>query len=446
MIRFPENFEWGVATAAYQIEGGWQEDGKGEGIWDRFSHTPGRIWDGTTGDVACDFYHRYEEDIELAARMGIQVFRMSVAWARVIPHGTGEISEKGIEFYRKVLKCLKKHGIKAAVTIYHWDLPQALQDRGGWGNREIVEWYTEYARLLFNRLGDLVDYWITLNEPYVIAFAGYWTGEHAPGYRDYSLALRVVHHLLLSHGAAVKAYREEGLDAPIGITLNMSTFYPQNPEDKRDVEAAVLNRMQKNDLFAEPVMRGTYPQKLMGYLQKKGVVLPEICNGDMELIHQDIDFFGLNSYYPNTVKYDEDGWPVCSRVSRTGKTRTDADWEVNPEAMYELLMWIQDIYQPKRIIITENGVACNDWLCPDGHVYDPQRKDYLERYLQAIHRAIETGVNIEGYYYWCFTDNFEWAWGKSRRFGLIFLDYDTQQRIMKESAEWYADLIRHNGF
>lgn len=446
MIKFPKDFEWGVATASYQIEGAWNSDGKGESIWDRFSHTPGRIIDGTTGDVACDFYNRYEEDIEIAAKLGIQVFRLSIAWSRVMPGGTGEVSKAGIGFYKKVLQCLHDHNIKSAVTIYHWDLPQALQDRGGWGNREITGWYTEYAKILYRELGDLVDYWITFNEPYVVAFAGHWSGEHAPGCRDYSLALSVVHHQLLSHGAAVKAYRETSLKAPIGITLNMSMFYPQDPGDLKDVEAAKISRMQKNDIFAEPVMKGSYPKDFMDYMKKKNVVLPEIMEHDMELIHQKLDFLGLNSYYPNTVQYDKDHWPIAARTLRTGRTRTDADWEVNPQAMYELLMWIKNQYHPEKLIITENGAATNDWLNPDGRVYDPNRIDYIGRYLTAIRRAIDDGLNITGYYLWCFTDNFEWAWGLARRFGLVYIDYESQKRVPKESAYWYSEVIKNNGF
>ncbi len=446
MIKFPKNFQWGAATASYQIEGAWNIDGKGESIWDRFSHTPGRIIDQTNGDVACDFYHNYEKDIELAARLGIQVFRLSISWSRVIPDGVGEVSKAGIDFYKRVLQCLHDHNIKSAVTIYHWDLPQALQNRGGWGNREITQWYTEYAKVLFRELGDLVDYWITLNEPYVVAFAGHWTGEHAPGYRDYSLALSVVHHQLLSHGYAVKAYRETSLKAPIGITLNMSMFYPYDPEDPNDVEVAIISRMQKNDIFAEPVMKGSYPKEFIEYMKKKNVVLPKITGNDMEIISQKTDFFGLNTYYPNTVQYDKDNWPISARTIRTGTTRTDADWEVNPQAMYELLMWIQEQYKPESLIITENGAASNDWLSTDGKVYDPNRKDYLVRYLTAVKRAIDNGVNITGYYQWCFTDNFEWAWGKARRFGMVYVDYETQRRVPKESAYWYSDVIKNNGF
>ena len=446
MLSFPKNFEWGVATASYQIEGAWREDGKGESIWDRFAHIPGRIADEKNADITCDFYHRYEEDIKIAESLGIQVFRLSISWARVLPEGTGTVNTEGIRFYRNVLECLHRHHIKAAVTIYHWDLPQALQNRGGWANREIVGWFTEYAELLYREFGELVDYWITLNEPYVSSFAGHWTGEHAPGCRDFNLALQVVHHLLMSHGAAVMAYRKTGLTAPIGITLNMSTFYPANPGDPKDIEMTEFCRMQKNQLFAEPVMKGTYPKKLMDYLQSRGVLAPRIQDGDMELIHQKLDFLGINSYYPNRIAFDQDAWPIQSRTLRAPKLKTDANWEYNPQAMYELLIWIQSEYSPDKIIITENGIACNDWLHSDGSVPDPNRIEYLCQYLSKIHQAIQDGVPIGGYYLWSFTDNFEWAWGFDRRFGIVYIDYESQERVLKESAKWYEKVIANNGF
>lgn len=443
---FPEGFEWGTATASYQIEGAWKEDGKGECIWDRFSHTPGHIADGTTGDVACDFYHRYEEDIAILKKLGIQVYRLSIAWARILPEGIGKINRKGIDFYRSVLKSLHDNGIKAAVTIYHWDLPQKLQDRGGWTNREIVGWFTEYAKILYRELGDLVDYWITLNEPYCTAFAGYWEGRHAPGYHDYSMALQATHHLLMAHGAAVKAYRDTGLSAEIGITLNMQMAYPFRPENEKDVLAAKMMQLQTNSLYGDPVMKGEYPQELFQFLDKKGVRLPEIREGDLALCCQPLDFLGLNTYYVNYMKAEEDAWPIGGIAVKTGRPKTDADWERTPEGMYALLKWIQESYAPEKIIITENGAACNDWVSVDGAVRDPNRIDYLRRYLAEVHRAIQEGVPVKGYYVWCFCDNFEWAWGLSRRFGMIYVDYPTQKRIPKESAYWYADTIKNNGF
>ena len=443
---FPKGFEWGTATASYQIEGAWNEDGRGESIWDRFSHTPGRIDDRTTGDVACDFYHRYEEDIALLKKLGIQVYRLSIAWPRILPDGVGKVNPDGIAFYRRVLQCLHDNGIKAAVTMYHWDLPQKLQDRGGWANREIVGWFTDYVKVLYQELGDLVDSWITLNEPFCSSIVSYWQQRQAPGYHDYGMALQAVHHLLMAHGAAVKAYRETGLTAEIGITLNMQMAYPVREDNPDDVLAARMTQLQTNDLFGGPVMKGEYPQELFDFLEKKGVVLPEIHEGDLELCCQPIDFFGLNTYYVNYVKADERIWPLGGEPVKTGRPKTDADWERSPEGMYALLKWINQTYAPQKIIITENGAACNDWVDADGKVKDPNRIDYLRRYLAEVHHAIEEGVPVMGYYVWCFCDNFEWAWGLSRRFGMVYVDYETQQRIPKESAYWYAKTIENNGF
>jgi beta-glucosidase len=444
--QFPDGFEWGTASASYQIEGAWDADGKGESIWDRFCHIPGKINDNTSGDVVCDFYHRYEDDIKIVRDLGIKVYRLSISWPRILPDGTGTINEAGIAFYRKVLTCLRDNGIKSAVTMYHWDLPQKLQDRGGWANREIADWFVNYAKVLFERLGDLVDTWITLNEPFCTSITGYWYGAQAPGYHDYSMALAAVHHLLLAHGKTVKAYRASGLNADIGITLNMNMNHPFNPSNPADVEAAKRSQAQLNQLFGDPVYLGKYPEEFFSYLKKKGVTLPEIKPGDMELISQKLDFFGLNTYYTAFISADETKWPVDCAMRKTGKPHTDADWEVYPEGMYELLKWVNDRYKQPKIVITENGMASNDWVNIEGKVHDPNRIDYLTRYLIQVHRAINDGIPVKGYYEWCFCDNFEWAWGLSRRFGIVHVDYNTQKRTPKESAHWYTDLIKHNGF
>jgi beta-glucosidase len=344
-----------------------------------------------------------------------------------------------------VLECLHANGIKAAVTMYHWDLPQKLQDRGGWANREIVGWFEDYVKVLYERLGDLVDTWITLNEPYCSSIIGYWFGDHAPGYHDYSMALAAVHHLLLAHGAAVKAYRKTWLKADIGITLNMNMAYPYNPKCPDDVEAAKRDNLQANNLFGDPIFLGTYPQELFDYLKKQEVVLPEIRNGDLELISQKLDFFGLNTYFTNHVRADENVWPLHGTALKTGRPHTEANWEVNPEGMYDILKWIQNRYKPPKLVITENGMASNDWVNVEGKVNDPNRIDYIYRYLTQVHKAIQEGVPVTGYYVWCFCDNFEWAWGLARRFGMVHVDYTTQKRIPKESAHWYSRVIRDNG-
>lgn len=446
VIKFPEDFEFGTATASYQIEGAWREDGKGETIWDRFTHTPGHILDKTNGDTACDFYHRYEEDIALAGRLGMEVFRLSVDWARILPEGTGRVNQAGLAFYRKVLQEIKKNHMKVCLTIYHWDLPQKLQNMGGWANREIVKWFEDYASILFDEYGEYVDYWITINEPYCVAFLGYWTGEHAPGYHDYSMALQAAHHLLMAHGAAVKEFRKRKLSSEIGITLNMGMACPENADNQEDVKAARRSLLAGSCLFGDPVYLGEYPGELFDFLEKKGVTLPEIRDGDMELIHQKTDFFGLNTYTASTIRHDPSQWPLETGFVPGGRELTDASWEVWPEMFFELLSWIDERYKQPAIIVTENGAANNDWVNSEGEVADANRIDYLKRYLREVSRAIDRGIPVKGYYVWCFTDNFEWAYGQARRFGLVYVDYPSQRRIPKESAKWFSGVIREKGF
>lgn len=443
---FPKDFLWGSASASYQTEGGFAEGGKGESIWDRFTKIPGNVVDNTTGDITCDFYHRYPEDISLLKQLGLRVYRMSISWTRILPQGVGEVNRAGVEFYRKVLQCLHDNGIQSAVTIYHWDLPQALQDRGGWANREIVGWFEEYARILYAELGDLVDIWITVNEPIIAAMNGHWIGEHAPGYHDYSHALLVGHHILMAHGAAVKAYRQTGLKADIGCSMNMQMEYPANPDDERDARAAKIMMMHQNNFYLDAVYKGTYPADFFEYLKKNHVTLPTILDGDMELINQKLDFFGINTYFSEYVKYDENRWPVHATAVKSGREQTALGWEVCPEGFFDLLKWAQDNYHPEKIIITENGAACIDWVNIDGRVADSNRIDYLKRYLIEVKRAIDAGINIKGYFIWCFTDNFEWAKGLTTRFGLVHVDYKTQKRTIKDSAYWLAEVIQNNGF
>ncbi len=444
--EFPAGFLWGSASSSYQIEGAANEGGKGESIWDRFSHTPGTIGDGSTGDVSCDFYHRYEEDIALMKKLGLCAYRMSVSWPRILPKGTGEVNREGVAFYRRVLQCLRDNGIKACLTIYHWDLPQALQNRGGWANREIVKWFEDYAKVLYAELGDLVDFWITINEPIIAAMNGHWLQEHAPGYRDFSLALLAAHHLLMAHGAAVKAFRETGLKAEIGCSLNIQMEYPLNPDDERDLEAARFMTAHQNAFYLDALYQKRYPAEYLQALESRGVALPEILEGDMELIAQRTDFLGINTYFSEFIKYDDSRWPLSAAAGKTGREVTDMGWELCPDGFYDLMEWVQKSYAPGKIIITENGVACNDWVKQNGKVEDSNRREYLERYLAEAARAIEAGVNIAGYFYWCFTDNFEWARGYAARFGIVHVDYKTQKRTVKESAYWYSEVVKNNGF
>lgn len=438
---FPDNFIWGTATASYQIEGAWNEDGKGESIWDRFTHTPGHILGNEDGDIACDFYHLYQKDIDLMKKLGHKAFRFSIAWARIFPHGTGEPNEAGVAFYRNLCDALHASGIATVVTLYHWDLPQKLQDKGGWVNRDIVEVFADYAAYVYKALGDKVDHWITLNEPMCIAFLGYANGEHAPGHKDFPTALACAHNLLLSHGRAVQEYRKTSLKAPIGITLNMSMVYPSGNLPENEQACARQTEMQR--WFADPVYLGQYPQSLYNYL-KDHMTMPEILAGDMELINQKVDFFGLNTYSPEFVEPAKGAWPYEVRGVKNIKRHTDRDWEVLPQSMYDLLMSIRQRYGDRPLFITENGASCNDWVNSDGEIEDPNRIEYLRSYLGAVHQAIQEGVNIIGYLVWAFSDNFEWAFGTQSRFGLVYIDFETQERIPKKSAYWYRDMIHRN--
>jgi len=443
--QFPDDFVWGAATGSYQIEGAWNEDGKGENIWDRFTHIPGNIADGTSGDVTCDFYHRYKEDIAMLKSLNIPNFLMTISWARVLPDGVGRVNRKGIEFYRNVLQCLRDNGIKSYVVLYHWDLPQKLQDRGGWMNREIVDWFYEYAKLMYKELGDLVDSWITVLEPHIISFMGHREGVHAPGIKDYSATLQVAHHVLMAHGVAVKAYRESGLTAEIGIKIDNYMTYPADPNNPEDVAAAKRRFDEKNRLFCDPLYLGKYPQDLFDYMEKKGVVLPTILPGDMELISQKFDYFGENNYFCEYIQHDESNWPLETKQVSTGRPVTDMGWEVEPEQMYEVLKYVNS-YNPGKIYITENGMASNDWIGKDGKVNDVNRQEYLKAYIAQVHRAIQDGIPVKGYFVWSLMDNFEWALGCQKRFGIVYVDYETLERTPKESAYWYANTIKENGF
>jgi beta-glucosidase len=441
---FPDDFIWGAATAAYQIEGAYREDGKGESIWDRFSHIPGRIFEGHTGDVACDHYHRFEEDIGIMKSIGLKSYRFSISWARVFPEGKGAPNQKGLDFYRRLVEKLNENGIMPAATLYHWDLPQKLQDLGGWANRDSAGWFSDYASYMFEKLGGQVPVWITFNEPWVTAFVGYWHGRHAPGITDFKTALQAAHNLLLSHGRAVKAYRDMGGKGEIGMTLNMNPVYPAS-DSEEDRAAAKMYDEYLNKWFAGPVLKGTYPADLAAYLQKKGL-LHEIDGRDMEMIHQPVDFLGVNNYYSSSIKYDGSLWPIPAAEMTTGKDRTQMGWEIYPEGIHDLLVRLKSEYGGIKILITENGAAFNDIVNREGKVEDDNRVDYLYRYLAQVHRAISSGANVKGYYVWSLLDNFEWGHGYSKRFGIVYIDFGTQQRILKKSALWYRDVIRNNGF
>lgn len=443
---FPPGFLWGAATASYQIEGAWNEDGKGESIWDRFTHTEGTIEDGSTGDVACDHYHRWAEDIELMKEMGLGAYRFSVSWTRVLPQGTGDINEAGLAFYERLIDGLLAAGIEPVPTLYHWDLPQALQDRGGWANRETAAAFAEYAAVLAGRFGDRVTRWITHNEPWVVAFHGNLTGEKAPGLRDGYTALRVAHHLLLSHGLAVSEIRRLAPGAAVGITLNNDPMVPASPSPADRDEARRLDGWM-NRWFLDPLFGRGYPVDVIDDYRSSGW-LPHgvdfVEDGDFEVIATPTEFLGVN-VYKRTVARSEDpnNLPVTVHTAPPSEWTT-MPWEVHPPAIRQVLTRIWEVYRPASIVITENGAAFADEVSPDGLVHDPQRVAYLRGYLTECAKAIESGVPLDGYFVWSMLDNFEWAHGYTQRFGVVRVDYDTLERTIKDSGRFYAGVIAAN--
>lgn len=442
-IKFPEGFIWGTATSAYQIEGGYNSDGKGESIWDRFTHIEGKIRNNDNGDVACDHYHLYPEDVELMKKLGIKSYRFSIAWTRVFPDGTGEPNEKGIQFYKNLVDLLNKNGITPAVTLYHWDLPQKLQDNGGWANRETAEHFENFARYMFKELGDAVPIWITLNEPWVTSFVGYWYGGHPPAIKDMPTALLAAHNLMLAHGKAVRAFREMGMKGEIGVTLNLNPGYPAS-ESQEDIQAAQRMNEFSNGWFLDPILKGKYPEGLAGLLESK-VGMPQISEEDLTIVHSEIDFLGVNYYSGSSVYNDPDNWPFEYSTTGTGKKRTFTNWEIYPEGLCDLLVYLNEEYDGIKIFITENGAAFNDVIGKDGTIEDDDRIDYLKQHISEIYNAINLGVNVAGYYQWSIIDNFEWNSGYSVKFGLVHVDFATQKRSFKKSAMWYKDVISNNG-
>ena len=446
-MPFPPDFAWGTATSSYQIEGAVNEDGRGPSIWDTFCHTAGAVAYGDTGDVACDHYHRWAADVDLIASYGLGAYRFSIAWPRIQPAGYGVANQKGIDFYRRLCERLLEKGIRPAATLYHWDLPQALQDRGGWQNRDTVERFAEYAAIMYDALGDTVAWWITHNEPWVAAAIGHRMGVHAPGLTDPEAELRVAHHLLLSHGAAVEGYRSAGLAAPIGITLNLYPTYPQNDTDA-DRRAATLSDAYTNRWYLDPVFRGSYPADLLELFAQR-YAMDWIVDGDLARVQQPIDFLGVNYYTRRVVRAPVGGesaeyaW-VQSTEHVLGVPRSDLDWEMTPETFVDLLVRLHTDYGSPPIFITENGCAIDDAPAPDGEVHDPRRVEFMRTHLAAVEEAIARGVDVRGYFAWSLMDNFEWGHGYRPRFGVTYVDFETQQRIPKDSARWYAGVARRN--
>jgi len=436
---FPPGFRFGVATAAYQIEGAVDADGRGESIWDRFCAVPGAIANGDTGARACDHYHRWRSDLDLMAAMRIESYRFSIAWPRVQPAGRGAANAKGLDFYRRLVEGLHERGIEPIATLYHWDLPQALQDAGGWSRRDTAERFAEYAALTAERLGDVVTQWITHNEPWVVAFLGHAEGIKAPGTRDWHTALRVAHHLLLSHGLAVPLIREHAAGAQVGIALNLIPVRAQSTAAE-DVEAAARVDGHHNRWFLDPLLRGSYPRDMLEYFERRFGPLSALRDGDFELIGEPIDFLGVNYYMPARVRAGHARHPLKAETVDPHPPTTAMGWEVDPGGLHEVLLRVRREYGELPLYITENGAAFDD-VVDNGLVEDPERVAYVEHHLAALRRAIEDGVDVRRYCLWSLLDNFEWEQGYEKRFGIVHVDFDTQRRVPKRSGLWYRDYI-----
>lgn len=436
--RFPKDFLWGAATAAYQIEGSPLADGAGASIWHRFAHTPGSIRDGDTGDIACDHYRRWAEDVELMRELGLKAYRLSIAWGRILPSGRGAVNAAGLGFYERLIDTLLKHNIVPMVTLYHWDLPAALDDRGGWLNPDVSQWFAEYAALIFRRLDDRVPFWVTLNEPWVVADGGYLHGVLAPGHRNLFEAPLAAHHLLRAHGAAVQAYRAEGRHK-IGLVVNLEPKYPASASPA-DVAATARAHGYMNRQYLDPVYHGRYPPEMSEIFREAWPAWPA---GDYALIRQKIDFLGINYYTRSVVRDDPAVWPVGgSAVRQTDSTYTETAWEVFPEALTDVLKWVARDYGSPPIYITENGAAYYDPpRALAGRIQDPLRIEYLRQHLAAVQAAIEAGVDVRGYFVWSLLDNLEWAQGYSKRLGIVHVDFRTQQRTIKDSGRYYRGVI-----
>jgi beta-glucosidase len=446
-LGFPDGFAWGAASSAYQIEGAWNEDGRGLSIWDTFSHTRGRVERSENGDIACDFYHRWQQDLNLASELNLNAFRFSISWPRIFPSGTGQINPAGLDFYDRLVDGLLACGIEPYLTLYHWDLPQALQDKGGWAQRNTVAAFGEYAEVVGKRLGDRVRYWITHNEPAVVSLIGNVLGHHAPGFRNPLTAAKVWKHLLVSHGLAVQTLRSVlRPDAQIGITLNLSPVHPASDSDA-DRNAADRLDLISNRMFLDPVLLGCLPQAAR---QMLGVFYPRVSQADLELMSQPIDFLGVN-YYSRLVVKANRLMPVirATQIHPPGNEYSQM-WEIYPLGLHEILtrVWLdylQTHHPGMPILITENGVCVPDGVDFDLRVRDERRIRYLEQHLQQVWQVVQDGVPVTGYFTWALMDNFEWALGYRTRFGLIYVDFERQKRIIKDSGRWFSQVIRQNG-
>src|SRR5712692_2596120 len=439
---FPADFLWGAATSAYQVEGSPLADGAGASIWHRFSHTPGLVANGENGDVACDHYHRYEADIALMRELGLNAYRFSVSWSRIFPEGKGHINEKGLDFYRRLVDSLRAAGIQPLITLFHWDLPAALDDRGGWLNRNIARWFADYASMMFRALDDRQPMWATLNEPWVVTDGGYLHGPLAPGHRNLFEAPIATHNLLRSHAAAVAAYRAVGRKQ-IGIVVNLEPKYPAS-ESAEDHAAVRRADAYMNRQYLDPLFFGSYPSDLKELF---GEAWPEFPQNDLDQLKQKIDFLGINYYKRGLTRNDPTTLIQRAREIRNPRAvYTETQWEVFPQGLTEILLWAQERYGKLPLYVTENGAAFYDPpTSPNGRVDDPLRVEYLRAHIAAVSEAIKRGVDIRGYFVWSLLDNFEWALGYSKRFGIVHVDFQTQKRTLKRSAHFYKDVIRARG-
>ena len=437
--EFADDFLWGCATSSYQIEGAAQEDGRAESIWDRFAATPGKVRDGSSGAVACDHYHRWPEDFDIGRDMGLNAYRFSIAWPRIFSEVGGKPNGKGLDFYSRLVDGMLERGLQPWATLYHWDLPQFLQDRGGWADRATVDAYLAFVEAMTRRLGDRVKHWITHNEPWCTAMIGNYEGLHAPGLTDFRTALQVCHHVLLSHGKAVPLIRANVPDAQVGIALSLHPVRPAS-DSMEDHAATLRHDGLRYRWFLDPLFGRGYPAATRDLV---GDAAPVVLPGDMEAIAVPLDFLGVNYYFPETIQDAPGEGPLGARVLPPAQVETTAlGWEVAPQGLAELLARIEDDYHPGPMYITENGACYDDVVSADGAVHDAERQRYLQRHLAALRDVIRDGVPVKGYFAWSLVDNFEWAEGYLRRFGLVHIDYATQQRRLKDSGKWYRAFLR----
>ena len=439
---FPKAFLWGAATSAYQIEGSPLADGAGQSIWHRFVRTPGLVKDGDTGDLACDHYHRMEDDVAMMKCLGLTAYRFSIAWARILPEGRGAVNEGGLGFYERLVDTLLANGIEPMATLYHWDLPAALDDRGGWLNPDVADWFADYASVMYRRLDGRVKLWATLNEPWVVTDGGYLHGALAPGHKNRFEAPIASHHLLRSHGKAVQAYRAIGKHQ-IGLVVNIEPKYPAS-DSLEDLAATKRAEAYMNRQYLDPVFHGRYPEEMAEIF---GEAWPEWPQQDFELIRQPIDFLGINYYTRNVVRHEPTSWPLQAvPVRQKQATYTETGWEVFPQGLTDTLLWVKKLYGDIPQYVTENGAAFFDPpTAQAGRVNDPLRVDYFRTHLRAVHDAIEQGVDLRGYCAWSLMDNMEWSLGFSKRFGIVHVNFETLERTLKDSARFYATVIASHG-